>query len=451
MASAPNGQAADQSLGAGTLQGDVVEGRRVVVAEPNAALRGSYASALRAGEPTDEVVVVDPENDLPGRPLTVSFQPRSFVPAHDVFEALRSADIDNSAVSCIQRQSNGSILLTFRRQDFKDAFLQRSTLTVQGLPFALQDVDRPLTYLQVFDAPHELPDLAIINRLSKFCDVISHRRGMFRAEGWENVYDGVRHYRVRIRTPIPNFMRFGKILVHFRYKGQPRTCRHCHQPGHMANVCHTTACFNCDQTGHVSSDCPEPIMCNICKSTEHRAKNCPHSWSRDIPTTDESNDLSDNHPISTPENNSGPETDALPPENSAETSTMDTSPTTTPVNPPDNPTIAADTDDIPDDISHEEAFFSPMESDVEGNNDEQSPILFDSNTASSVSTKIVTNSGRRPANFIEAVVPLRKPTQPTVYSGRSTDTQAEKRENSEPSDGEISPKKTRTNKHKKRK
>ena len=103
---------------------------------------------------------------------------------------------------------------------------------------------------------------------------------------------------------------------------------------------------------------------------------------------------------------------------------------------------------MPDDTSHEDDFFSPMESDVDGNNDEQSPILFDSNTSSCVSTKIATNSGRKPANFIEAVVPLRKPTQPTLYSGRSTDTQAEKRENSEPSDGEISPKKTRTNKHK---
>lgn len=136
------GQTVDQNTGAGTVGNDVVEGRPAVFdAKNNAPFRGSYSSALRAGKSTDEVIVKDQENDLPGCPLTVSFQPRSFVQAHDVFEALRSTDIDNSAFSCIQRQSNGSILLTFRRQEFKDRFLQRNTPTVQGLPFALQDVD----------------------------------------------------------------------------------------------------------------------------------------------------------------------------------------------------------------------------------------------------------------------------------------------------------------------
>ena len=73
--------------------------------------------------------------------------------------------------------------------------------------------DRPLTYLQIFDAPHEMPDTAIINRLSKYCDVIHHRRGFFPFKGWENVHDGVRHYRVRIKSPIPNFMRFAKLFA----------------------------------------------------------------------------------------------------------------------------------------------------------------------------------------------------------------------------------------------
>ena len=165
---------------------------------------------------------MDPENNIPEQPLTAFFRPRSFLPAEDVFSALSEAGIDGSNISCIQRQSSGDILLTFRQKSFKDDFLKKSFLSVRGSPFAFQDVDRPLTYLQVFDAPHEMPDTTIISRLSKYCDVISHHRGMFRFEGWENVQDGVCHYRVQIKQPIPSFMRFGKALVLFHYEGQPR-------------------------------------------------------------------------------------------------------------------------------------------------------------------------------------------------------------------------------------
>ena len=73
-------------------------------------------------------------------------------------------------------------------------------------------------------------------------------------------------------------MRFGKVLLHFRYENQPRTCCYCHQTGHYASACHTVICFNCEQTGHLASDCPEPLLCNICKTEEHTAKDCPFTW-----------------------------------------------------------------------------------------------------------------------------------------------------------------------------
>ena len=143
---------------------------------------------------------------------------------------------------------------------------------------ALQDADRPLTFVQVFDAPHKLPDTAVISRLSKYCDVISNHSGYFREPGWENVQDRVRHFRVRLRSPIPSFLRFGKFLIHVCYTGQHRTCPHCHQPGHLTNTCSNQCCFNCDEVGHLSSSCPRPVMCNLCKSVDHKANVCPFSW-----------------------------------------------------------------------------------------------------------------------------------------------------------------------------
>ena len=140
-----------------------------------------------------------------------------------MLSALQEAGLDGSSVACIQRKASGEILLTFRKADLKDRFIRSSVLKVNGAPYAIQDVDRPLTFVQIVDAPHELLHSAIIQRLADYCEVVTYRRGFFRDPGWENVQDGSRHYRVRMKKPIPSYMRFGKQFIQFRYVGQPKT------------------------------------------------------------------------------------------------------------------------------------------------------------------------------------------------------------------------------------
>ena len=82
----------------------------------NTPLRGSYAAVTRVPDVStvpDVHVPSTGENALPNRPLSVSFQPRYFLPASDVFDALSNADLDSSDVSCVQRLSSGTIVLTF--------------------------------------------------------------------------------------------------------------------------------------------------------------------------------------------------------------------------------------------------------------------------------------------------------------------------------------------------
>ena len=415
------------------------------VSVPVAPLRGSYASATRGNNvELTRNDNLDPENALPSRPFTVYFHPRYYVPSHDVFDALRQADIDAQAVSCIQRQSNGAIILTFRRAEFKERFLRRNVLSVQETPYLLQDIDRPLTHLQVFDAPHELPDLAIVERLSKFCDVVSHRRGFFRQEGWENVHDGVRHYRVRIRRPIPSFSRFGKILIHLRHPGQLPTCRNCHQTGHMANSCATNACFNCDSPGHLASHCPESVKCNICRSPDHRANSCPHSWLRVTPPGTSSDATNSN--ANTAEANSPPSTDA-------DLQDCD-------LTPPDvSPAVDGQTapeligDQTSCDAS-ETDFFSPREESDTDMEPSETPHQLDEPDATLELFENTPNSstpapnGRKPAKVIVATIPLRKPTIPQLFHGKSAENLSEKRDTdaSEISDTEHSPtKRTKPN------
>lgn len=146
----------------------------------------SYASAAKANDQGNEspvAFVPDDENNLPNQPLTAFLNPRGRISSGEVFEALEEAGIDATNVSCVQRNSPGEIVLTFRKNQFKEQFLRQNVLNLRGAPFVLQDMDKLLTYLQIFDAPHELPDTAIINCLAKYCDVIHHRRGKFRDKG----------------------------------------------------------------------------------------------------------------------------------------------------------------------------------------------------------------------------------------------------------------------------
>ena len=291
---------------------------------------------------------------------------------------------------------------------------------------ALQDVDRPLTFLQVFDAPHEVPDTALISRLSKFCDVISNRRGYFREPGWGNVQDGIHHF--------PSFLRFGKFLVHVHYNGQTRTWRHCHLPGHLANTCSNQCCYNCDESGHLSSACPHPVMCNICKATDHKANPVPttepNADNTEISTDDDMSDVSDDddlhespiddEDVFLAELNSKPAKNVVSVANPGVLSTTDDS----------SPTKDVSTDDAanPQLVEDSPSLFSV---DATGQN-------------ATVITQPTTRSyGRKPAKILEVTIPLRTPMHPTLVTGKTS----EKRDNAElsgQSDLETSPKKNKS-------
>ena len=127
----------------------------------------SFAGAVRGTDPDPVVDVPDEQNELPSQPLPVAFNTQARVPAQEVFAALQDANIDSNSVSCIQCQSNGEIVLTFRNARLKELFVAHNVVWICGMPFALQKVDHPLTCVQVFDAPREMPDSTIIKRLSK--------------------------------------------------------------------------------------------------------------------------------------------------------------------------------------------------------------------------------------------------------------------------------------------
>ena len=373
---------------------------------------------------------VDEENEVPQRPCTAFVNPRTRLSATDVFEALKLSDVDPKQISCIQRQSNGEIQLTFRNAKQRELFLKKNVIQIRGQPFALQDVDRPLTYLQIFDSPYELPDSTIINRLTKYCDILHHRRGYFREPGFEHIQDGVRHYRVRIKNPIPNFLRFGKIQLNLRYEGQPRTCRHCNQTGHYANACHNIVCYNCEQLGHLASDCPEPPMCNLCKSTDHKARACQFSWARDTRET------------------SDPESEPVTEETPEKTATDD--PEVLPMTEKCDGLLTGqpDAEDNNNSDTQDEFMDAPESDDTVSNEPTDSAELFLSTSTEETPYSLTPAQRKQPAKPTETIIPGRIPTKPVLVTGNGVKNNLDKTNSGEPL-----PKRSRSNKkrHKDRK
>ena len=252
-----------------TKNGDLV--RVALDPETKSSSAAASLASERSGVRNDGV---DVEKAFPGRPLTAFLNTKGCIRANEFFDVLKENGVDLQEISCIQRQLSSEIVITFRTEALKEAFIQRNVLAVRGQPFAIQDIDCPLTYLQIFDAPYELPDSAIVEKLSHYCEVVHQCRGYFTAPGFQHIHDGVRQFRVRVKHPIPSFLRFRKIQIHLRYIGQQKTCRPCNSPDHLANACNAVVCFNCDDIGHLANNCRDPVFCNLCKSVDHKAKNC---------------------------------------------------------------------------------------------------------------------------------------------------------------------------------
>lgn len=217
-------------------------------------------------------------NVTPDRPCSAYFRTEAHTTASDIFGALKKDGFLPEHIRCLQRKPSGEIFITFRSRELRDIFLSKSSLTCKNRPYAAGDAEGTTTYLTIYDAPYELPDTAIIHRLRPYCEVLWYRRGTYR--GHDGIFNGLRHYRVRVTHEIPSFLRFGKFLIRLYHDGQDPTCRRCNRTGHQASACFQIVCFNCDGLGHQARECIRPMYCCICKSGQHLARQCPFSWHR---------------------------------------------------------------------------------------------------------------------------------------------------------------------------
>ncbi|XP_067028932.1 uncharacterized protein [Acropora muricata] len=220
-------------------------------------------------------------NSVPNRPMSARFTlADNSVDSKTILDKIITMGIPRTHVTCIQRFRSGQVDVTFAKRESRELFLSKVATTFERRPLAPRPTWQSGIFVTVRDAPWELPDDVIKQRLEKYGPVYSIRRAFNQSLLPEKVPDGRRVLRMVVRQPIPPFMKFGPFLVRIFYPEQPRVCWKCNSPDHIGRACPEDYCFNCDQTGHQSHACEERIKCSLCKSEEHLAIDCPGNWGR---------------------------------------------------------------------------------------------------------------------------------------------------------------------------
>ena len=218
-------------------------------------------------------------NGVPSQPCTARFSLRDVsVDSNQIMEEVVSTGVERKFVKCIQRFRSGMVEITFARKADCALFLSKAAIPSSRRPSFFGRPSRTSSiFVTIRDAPWELSDNLITDRLNQYGTVLSCRRAFNQALLPEKIHNGRRVVRMLLHWDIPSFMKFGPFLVRVFYPGQPKLCWKCASPDHIGRECPSQYCFNC---GHLAHNCDDHIKCSLCKSEHHLAIDCPANWGR---------------------------------------------------------------------------------------------------------------------------------------------------------------------------
>lgn len=205
--------------------------------------------------------------------LSVYFSVDTIVSSQEILEAFDKAGIDIDEITCIQRKaSNKTWIVTFDSPVTKEDALEVAAIEIGGVNVFLGDCENRLILVKMYEAPAELPDTALIGRLTHYGRVLSFRRDKIA----DCIGNGVRTARMRLHRHIPSSINIAGEFIRVWYPTQPKTCRNCGAEDHIAKDCASMRCFNCERPGHHVDECGEPSLCSVCKDADHQLNECPY-------------------------------------------------------------------------------------------------------------------------------------------------------------------------------
>ena len=133
----------------------------------------------------------------------------------------------------------------------------RSEIEIFGTKCKILGGGPPPTILHVFDLPVEVDDEGIEVQLSSFGKILRTSKQTYVKN--TEVLTGTRIVVIHLSSTPPRTIMVGGILCRIWYKGQPMECNICTSSGHKASNCpNKDKCRRCWTAGHFARDCPKP-------------------------------------------------------------------------------------------------------------------------------------------------------------------------------------------------
>ena len=201
----------------------------------------------------------------------------------DILASLEDVDIDKTDIEGIECQSKTKWYVVFKDGQTRNKHLN-TEIEVYNMKVKLSHPNPPrqttgagggprYKYVKIFGFPLD-SDASILRKSMAYYGNISHIQDLI--DQRLNIKTGVRNISyTTLEHEIPSFVYAGKHLIRCQYDGQTKTCRCCHQPGHLAKDCTAgNVCRECGQEGHKKNSCPNR-RCYHCQETGHLEFNCP--------------------------------------------------------------------------------------------------------------------------------------------------------------------------------
>ena len=204
--------------------------------------------------------------------LSVVFSVDTVITSQQIVYGFDAAGIDIDQILSIQRRaSNNTWEVSFRTPEAKNMALGVPSVTIAGCTVFNWDCENRVQIVKIYEAPTEMPDTVLIGRLSHYGKVFSFRRDKVA----DDIYNGVRTAKMRLNLVIPPTIFVAGELVRIWYPAQPKMCRRCGDPTHVAARCSSMRCFNCEAPGHRIEQCKSMPLCSICLGADHEVATCP--------------------------------------------------------------------------------------------------------------------------------------------------------------------------------
>ena len=189
------------------------------------------------------------------RPNTLVIQvPEAFrTGSKEVFLAKLLESLSAHAVSCVQFVPGFYVRITFETLESRQAVFG-SGITIEGVMIPVMEADLTMRFVHLHHCPFEVSDKAVADALSAFGTVLDIQFSRFAGS---TVLNGSRVIRMSLQAEIPTKLFVLRYPCRIWYRGQVQVCNICRSSEHRAVSCPLRdCCLKCRLRGHFARDCP---------------------------------------------------------------------------------------------------------------------------------------------------------------------------------------------------